>query len=208
MEQIKKYIRGNSKRGHEVIAELEKLGGKNILILKGTQNDALYYISTSKHTVPNTIQAISEDTFTGQLLLTHPDWEEIELPKDKYPKTYAECCKILGIQSDWHLTLELDNPATIDLCVNREFNYVYKLEVFRKLLICRDAYCKIAGEEMGLGKLWERCDTKNKYIIRRVGDEILRSNNISCVLSFPTPEMRDAFYDNFIELIKECKELL
>jgi hypothetical protein len=30
----------------------------------------------------------------------------------------------------------------------------------------------------------------------------------SCILAFPTVEMRDTFYENFKELIDECKELL
>lgn len=193
MEQIKKYIRGNSKRGHEVIVELEKLGGRNTLNFQGDAFYSIYFISSDK-----VIHWDYENSFTAQLILTNPEWREIELPKkDKYPKSFIDCCKIL---------YPYYNLETISQRVNG-----YKgdlLTRFQKLLICRDAYCKIAGEEMGLGKLWERCDTKNKYIIRRVGDEILKSNNISCVLSFPTPEMRDAFYDNFIELIEECKELL
>jgi hypothetical protein len=32
--------------------------------------------------------------------------------------------------------------------------------------------------------------------------------HINHILSFPTPEMRDAFYENFKELIESVKELL
>ena len=77
-----------------------------------------------------------------------------------------------------------------------------------KLLVCRDAYWKIAGEEMGLGKTWEPRDANDRNIIRRVGDEMRKGYNISCVLEFPTVEMRDAFYENFKDLIEQCKELL
>jgi hypothetical protein len=82
---------------------------------------------------------------------------------------------------------------------------ICKLQV---LLLCRDAYWKIYGEQMGLGKPWEPLDAKDKYIIRRAGDAIVKGYNISCVLEFPTAEMRDAFYENFKELITSCKELL
>lgn len=124
--------------------------------------------------------------------------------KNEYPKTYEECCKVLGIQSDWHLTLELDNPATIDLCVNKEFDYVYKLEAFRKLQICRDAYWKIDGD-------WK--EKAMHYVIHStLLDEVVKITIPNCIanylLDFPTEEMRDAFYDNFKELINECKELL
>jgi hypothetical protein len=77
-----------------------------------------------------------------------------------------------------------------------------------KLLICRDAYWKIAGDEMGLGKPWNPCDTKDKYSIRRVEDKILLHYNVSSVLEFPTTKMRDLFYTSFKDLIEKCKDLL
>lgn len=52
------------------------------------------------------------------------------------------------------------------------------------------------------------CHAKDKYVIRRVGNTILKGYSISCVLEFPTEEMRDAFFENFKDLIKSCKELL
>lgn len=133
--------------------------------------------------------------------------------KPTYPKTYVECCEVLDIQSDWHLTFELNNSASCDLCVNKEFEYVLKLEAFRKLYICRNAYWKIAGEQMGLGKPWEPDwnDVCDKYTIYTVyGNEIWRDKGqtINTLLAFTTAEMRDAFYENFKDLIEECKELL
>ena len=112
--------------------------------------------------------------------------------KPKYPETYVECAKIL----DCFSALHIDG---------------YKNELFEKLqelLICRDAYWKIAGEQMGLGKNWNPCGAKDRYIIRRCGDKILKGYNISCVLEFPSAKMRDAFYENFKELIETVKELL
>lgn len=117
--------------------------------------------------------------------------------KPKYPKTYEECCKVL----DW-------NPRDYDR-TGYKFDLLCKLQV---LLICRDAYWNIAGEEIGLGKPWEY-DCNRKYythaIICRDGYiqkvEVIYRN---AILTFPTAEMRDAFYENFKELIEECKELL
>lgn len=113
--------------------------------------------------------------------------------KNRYPNTYKECCDILGIGT-------MDNDAEgykADLIIR-----------FQELLIARDAYWKIAGDEMGLGKPWEPRNAKDKYIIRRAGDTIVKGYDISCVLEFPTKEMRDAFYDNLRILIENCKELL
>ena len=120
--------------------------------------------------------------------------------KNKYPKTYEECCKILGIE-------------------DRENGYCgYEYELlgeFQKLYICRDAYWKIAGEQMGLDKPWKpdwgENDGGYRYCIRNQSNKIVLSNEWlgeNYILSFPTEEMRDEFYENFKELIDKCKELL
>ena len=74
-------------------------------------------------------------------------------PKKEYPKTYEECEKILGLED-----------SIIEGCLGYEYKL---LNAFQKLLMCRDAYWKIAGEEMGLGKPWEPDWSKNekKYTI-------------------------------------------
>ena len=122
--------------------------------------------------------------------------QKITLAKKEkiYPKTYEECCKVL----DWN---------------HRDYDRVgYESELlckFQVLLLCRDAYWKIAGEEMGLGKPWEPtmetvyCISRNDNVI-----ECSYRGGKSNILEFPTPEMRDAFYENFKELIEICKELL
>lgn len=142
----------------------------------------------------------------------------VERIKPQYPKDYEGCCKVLGIRSDWHLTLELDTPATHDLSVTKEFDYVAKLESLRKLLICRDAYWKLAGEQMGLANPWEPDYSEEdyeqgcpiKYVIYYTGTHIRKERKCtpSYVLSFPTKEMLVSFYDNFKDLINDCKELL
>lgn len=115
----------------------------------------------------------------------------------QYPKTYKENCNVLGLDT-------MDNDAT---------GYKHELIIrFQELLIARDAYWKITGEQQGLGKPWEP-DWKSsdlKYVIKTMGDEICKSTEctINCFLAFPTEEMRDAFYDNFKLQIESCKEFL
>ena len=117
--------------------------------------------------------------------------------KPTYPKTYEECCEVLGISD------------------NRVFGFINLSECENKLMIhfiqlkrCRDAYWKIAGDEMGLGKPWEpnwdNSSTPREFIKINKG----RLIHLSRVLVFPSSKMRDAFYENFKELINECKELL
>ena len=132
------------------------------------------------------------------------DTKEITMKKKqpKYPKTYEECCNVLQIPKD---------ESYIDIYAPLSYNKV--LTSFTQLLICQDAYWKIAGEQMGLGKSWEPDwinVEQDKYVL-------FTNNNAICsnrfvlghnTLAFPTAEMRDAFYENFKDWIEECKELL
>ena len=125
---------------------------------------------------------------------------EIIIRKKKpiYPKTYEECCDVIGISRH---EVEIDIP------------HPYQQNMFNlfKLFICRDAYWKIAGDEMGLGKPWKQDYNDRCFIIANNGGyihthEYHGTNNFT--LAFPTEEMRDAFYNNFKDLIEKCKELL
>ena len=129
--------------------------------------------------------------------------------KSKYPTNYQECCQVLGLPMQ--NALEYINTE----CYK---DYYYKdlintLDIFTSLKICRDAYCKIAGEEMGLGKHWKpdwKDSSQQKFTIFYYQDEasLSKGPNVNRFLSFPTEEIRDTFYKNFKELIKECKELV
>ena len=158
------------------------------------------FMDNCPHTKPKNIIEIPEDYVikddNGNVI--NATKIVLEKKKPKYPKTYCECKDILGL---W----DIDDT---------ERGY-YKTELIDKLqmlLICRDAYRKIAGDEMGLGKPWSPSDSD--YITGRYCIFVHRGNIIcdtpaqDCILTFPTEEMRDAFYENFKELIESCKELL
>ena len=122
--------------------------------------------------------------------------------KPKHPKSYEECLKVLNIP---YAALYIQQPP----------RYNYKLDLllkFQTLLICRDAYWKIAGEEMGLGKPWEPDwqGMPTKYVLNNDNGKIVKNAfwYSKQILGFPTEEMRDAFYESFKKLIEECKELL
>lgn len=111
--------------------------------------------------------------------------------KPKYPTTYEECCKdVFGLA---HEGMTIDTPM----------HYSPIIIDFTKLLICRDAYWKLAGN-------W-------KPNWNEVNDCIINWNNeVKCepivfknvILAFPNEEMRDEFYKNFKDLIDKCKEIL
>ena len=115
----------------------------------------------------------------------------------QYPKTYEECAQIL---------LE---RASVRNDIGHKGDLLIALQ---RLLVCRDAYWKIAGEQMGLGKPWEPDFTANVFYPSVIieYDEVVRreSKRRNTVLVFPTAEMRDVFYENFKDLIEACKELL
>ena len=120
----------------------------------------------------------------------------LEKKDNGYPKTYEECVEILGRSAD--------------------VTYGYKkyvLHTLQMLLVCRDAYWQMAGQEMGLddpwGPDWED-DHQYKYTIYTMGNKVIRhvGGYINAILAFPTEKMRDTFYENFKEEIEKCKELL
>ena len=128
------------------------------------------------------------------------------LLKKEYPKTYEECCKVLDID-DRELVFN-----GVYLASKLYWKQLGRLNILNKLLICRDAYWEIAGEEMGLGKPWEPDWTIDdvKYSIFTIKGMLskTRARYDGAILSFPTEEMRDAFKENFKELIESVKELL
>lgn len=108
-----------------------------------------------------------------------------------YPKTYEECCEVLGKTKAYQSVSGYKTEL---------------LEDFQKILICRDAYWKLAGD-------WKPDyinTSQKKFAVRMFGDRILFEvyGGYNSILAFPTEEMRDIFYENFKELIEECKELL
>lgn len=127
----------------------------------------------------------------------------LEKKEKEYPKTYEECNRIMGV--------ELWNTLWGEDSTEYEEQMEDLIDAFIRLKVCRDAYWKIAGEEMGLGKPWGPDDCKIVYGICREGGKIFKRNEYfgaTHTFEFPIREMRDAFYENFKDLIKICKELL
>ena len=125
----------------------------------------------------------------------------VQRKKSKYPKTFIE------VLNFWHPDRQIED----------DYQIYYKkdlIEKFQNLLYARDAYWKIAGEEMGLGKSWEFENPSRRYVftIEYSGGKIIlnaaTSSMLNRILVFPTKEMRDAFYQNFKNLIEQCKNLI
>ncbi len=128
-----------------------------------------------------------------------------ELHKPQYPKTYEECCKIMGL--DKGLTLFYGNYDCTPIHITEYSGALEQLlNNFMQLLIRRDAYWKIAGD-------WKpdwTDENQPKFVVSIVSEEIefYKNYHEQKILAFPTVEMRNAFCKNFKELINECKKLL
>lgn len=173
----------------------------------------IIYTSVSGCTRPCHVPKNKEEKKINQMSLANCDLDEVEIvlgdkfelkiedgkyyavrKKPTYLTTYDDCCDMLNA----------DEFIEYELMVN-----------FPKLINARNAYWKIAGEELGLDKPWN-----SKYGCGKWGYWIgydINTNKTYCqdsrlllnrLLVFPTKEMRDAFYDNFKDLIEQCKELL
>lgn len=106
----------------------------------------------------------------------------------QYPQTFEECCTVLGLTE-----LGIIGGYRRGL-----------LTAFRDLLICRDAYWKIADD-------WKFNFEEKCYYLCNEYHEIKKLNGVcdcNAVLAFPTEEMCDAFFENFKELLDKCKSLL
>lgn len=153
-----------------------------------------------------------EEKKINQMSLANCDLDEVEIVlgdkfelkikdgkyyavRKQYPKTYEECCETIRVRHSFLMRNYMPSDT-------------YKIgliDSFQKLLICRDAYWKIAGD-------WKPDwnNISDKHCIYVVGGEIWlkECQTRQCTLAFPTAEMRNAFYENFKELIEQCKELL
>lgn len=202
-------IKPHNVRGDEIIKMLEELGGTNAFSFDGSDHNCVnpfaYYIDNDdKQIYGGGIEFLRKNGYKIHALE--------ELKKKEYPKTYEECCYVLGFENT-ELVFEDDyryiNPP------KEQWKRLGLMNQLNKLLICRDAYWKIAGEEMGLGKDlpwvpdWMCLDPI--YVILYQYHAIYKAEvngGTSCILAFPTEKMRDAFYENFKTEIESCKELL
>lgn len=121
----------------------------------------------------------------------------------KLPKTFEVCCKVLGISKYIGLIYDLDDGSSNEIYKD----HIELLRSFRKLMICRDAYRKIAK--------WE--PWSNEYNGNRIMFGIVPSGSTvrfdsctyqGCMLMFPTEDMCKVFYENFKDLIFKCHDII
>ena len=168
------------------------------------------WLTDAKHLQPyneetmedNIIDTVKESDDRYRIVLNHQFDMEVDegeyyavRRKPQYPNTYEECFNIC-FGNKHHIVQVVGLDGLGD---NKEL-----FESFIKLKICRDAYWKIAGA-------WKPYFGEDFiYAIGTCYDTIEKRmvTGGSGILLFPTEEMRNAFYENFKELIEKCRELL
>ena len=125
-------IKPHNVRGDEIIKMLEELGGTNAFSFDGSDHNCVspfaYYINDDKQIYVGGTGFLRKNGYKIHSLE--------ELKKKEYPKTYEECCEILNYKPDFY-----DEDKYLI------YGYMCdKLRSFQKLLVCLDAYWKIAGE--------------------------------------------------------------
>lgn len=136
--------------------------------------------------------------------------------KAEYPKNYDEACKVLGICDRNYLTIrdwmEKDGE---EVTTKYEDELLGKMSCLYSLRIILDAYWKIYGEEIGLGKAWEPDwldDDVKKWVIGHDGKVFYVNGGLGYVhylLAFPTKEMAEEFSERFYkEYISNVKQMV
>ena len=195
----KQYLSGGECEDYfrEVVKKNNENKMKNVLA------ELLDHIKTTpKEELEKEFNELEEWTNVGPTVEEFKAFCECVNRKPKYPKltNLSECKEILGEKDMYQGVSGYKGEL---------------LTVFQRLLIFRDAYWKIAGEEMGLGKPWDStygCGEWGYWIGYSINENKIHLQDsrilVNHTLVFPTAEMRDAFYENFKDLIEQCKELL
>ena len=150
-------------------------------------------------------------------LILPDDWEVKKVVGNKIilgekvkelPKTWEDCCKVLEegefINSASEIKqVSFNNISEFDKNLLPDGLGKSMLSLCQ-LLICRNAWWK----QLGWKPDWDKPDEKH-CIVRKgeAADKQIKSFE-SCILAFPTYEVRDQFLDSFRDLIEEAKELL
>lgn len=174
-----------------------------------------HFETTSKEELEQEFEEIKEWSNVGPTVEEFRTFYECVNKKPKYPTTYEECCDILSIPPYYNLRYHTYEPRYNEYTTsNTLLSLQDKLNTLSKLIICRDAYWKIAGKQMGLDKPWEHVyvalEDNTYFTIQTFNSEIDKNKTSyrNVILAFPTEEMRDTFYENFKNLIEQCKKIL
>ena len=135
----------------------------------------------------------------GDYEIVEEDGKTYAVLKDKYPKTYNEACKYLGLDSR---NLTYSNIEVL----HAGRPYYEQLLAFERLMVCKDAFWKTYNNWT---PDWVSKDKKYAIVLDKDNNFIFTEiENRPRVFSFPTKEIAQKFYDRFIEDLEICKKFI
>ncbi len=203
----------------------KKVGNTGIKLDKNNENkmknvlaELIEHIETTpKEELEREFEEIEEWSNVGPTVEEFRTFCECVNKKPKYPTTYVECCEVLMGKTNFSefslVPIKYSNTTKFDNSISPDAPHIELFNNLYKIVICRDAYWKIAGEQMGLDGPWKpdwKHLNRKSYCIYNSKNNIVKNVTYgeNKILAFPTEEMRDTFYENFKDLIESCKELL
>ena len=135
-----------------------------------------------------------------------------EADKKGLPKTWEECARIVNDVELIDIDSEVEGYAIDDFDegpIDAERKILpagmgKSMLALCQLLVCRNAWWK----SLVWTPNWEKPDEKHciVYVGNQIGKQV--KSYESCILAFPTYELRNQFLKTFRDLIEEAKELL
>ena len=136
--------------------------------------------------------------------------------KKELPKTWLKCLRVVNETEYINDCSEIKKQSNADdlesggcIIGSEERNLLPRglgkpMLALCQLLVCRNAWWK----QLGWKPDWDKPDEKH-CIVRKgeAADKQIKSFE-SCILAFPTYEIRNQFLETFRDLIEEAKELL
>lgn len=182
-----------------------------VTVIKGYKDYIFKCENMTKGNIEFDLEKVEYEIIDGKLIIKEKE------KKIEYPKTYKECCEILHVSPYYNLRYHTYEKG-FDCFISKEderYSSENKLNVLSKLLICRDAYWKVTEEKMGLDKPWDLtygCGEWGYWIGYNINENKIYLQDsrilVNHTLVFPTEEIRNMFYENFKDLIEQCKEFL
>ena len=167
---------------HETVI-VNNLNSKGIIVkMEWNGSEVIYTCNLNNQTIQ-----CNKDNLT-----TLKDNTDVCEQENTFPKTYYECYQLLFNETN------VKEPI---LNINEE--YAKNITPFIKLKICRDAYWKILNctdETSCKFNTGVMCFTKEAYKFEKFSRNLF--------LRFPDRDSRRIFFNNFKELIEECKQFI
>ena len=149
---------------------------------------------------------IDKENSTDTNIVLKPDVSE--LAESTRVRTWEEYCKKMKGEISYYM--DLSSGITISIFGNCPFLSEFETEEEVKAFEAYSKLIKLRKQWIGDWKPNWANDNQEKYAIRNYSGVVTKDTLICSAhcLSFPTPEMRDEFFDCFKDFLEQAKTLI